>query len=113
LKSSGIVAAENALKKENEEKIWQEGILRHVPIVGSVYNWLSPPPKETGIKGRTFHLDAGTVTFFSSLAINTTHQSTNSVINTIFSQNNLQKKARRHSKKESHFLNMNQFDSFF
>ncbi|CAG0920201.1 unnamed protein product [Notodromas monacha] len=57
----GIVAAETALKKENEEKIWQEGILRHVPLVGSVYNWLSPPPKEAGIKGRTFHLDAGVI----------------------------------------------------
>ncbi|KAG7171412.1 Pyridoxal-dependent decarboxylase domain-containing protein 1-like [Homarus americanus] len=54
----GIEAATEDLKRENEERIWQDGILRHVPIVGSVYNWFSPPPPP-GIKGRTLDLTAG------------------------------------------------------
>lgn len=54
----GIEAATEDLKRENEERLWQEGILRHVPIVGSVYNWFSPPPPP-GIKGRTLDLTAG------------------------------------------------------
>lgn len=54
----GIEAATEDLKRENEERLWQEGILRHVPIVGSVYNWFSPPPTQ-GIKGRTLDLTAG------------------------------------------------------
>ncbi|XP_076045196.1 pyridoxal-dependent decarboxylase domain-containing protein 1 isoform X2 [Oratosquilla oratoria] len=54
----GIEAATEDLKRENEERLWQEGILRHVPLVGSVYNWFSPPPPP-GIKGRTLDLTAG------------------------------------------------------
>ncbi|XP_027239428.2 pyridoxal-dependent decarboxylase domain-containing protein 1 isoform X1 [Penaeus vannamei] len=54
----GIEAATEDLKRENDERLWQEGILRHVPIVGSVYNWFSPPPPP-GIKGRTLDLTAG------------------------------------------------------
>lgn len=54
----GIEAATEDLRRENEERLWQEGILRHVPIVGSVYNWFSPPPPP-GIKGRTLDLTAG------------------------------------------------------
>ncbi|XP_063590834.1 pyridoxal-dependent decarboxylase domain-containing protein 1-like [Penaeus indicus] len=54
----GIEAATEDLRRENDERLWQEGILRHVPIVGSVYNWFSPPPPP-GIKGRTLDLTAG------------------------------------------------------
>ena len=54
----GIETATADLQRENDERLWQEGILRHVPIVGSVYNWLSPPPPP-GIKGRTLDLTAG------------------------------------------------------
>ena len=54
----GIETATEDLKRENDERLWQEGILRHVPFVGSVYNWLSPPPPP-GIKGRTLDLTAG------------------------------------------------------
>lgn len=49
------------LQRENEEKLWQEGILRHVPVVGSFVNWFSPPPKEAGIKGRSLNLRQGVV----------------------------------------------------
>ena len=56
--NSGIETATEDLKRENDERLWQEGILRHVPLVGSVYNWLSPPPPP-GIKGRTLDLTAG------------------------------------------------------
>ena len=41
----GIEDAQNELRKESDEMIWQEGILRHVPLVGSIYNWLSPAQK--------------------------------------------------------------------
>uniref|UniRef100_A0A2P2HXS7 Pyridoxal-dependent decarboxylase domain-containing protein 1 n=1 Tax=Hirondellea gigas TaxID=1518452 RepID=A0A2P2HXS7_9CRUS len=54
----GIETATEDLKRESDEKIWQEGLLRHVPIFGSVYNWLSPPTQQ-GIRGRTLDLNAG------------------------------------------------------
>lgn len=57
----GIEAATADLQRESEEKLWQEGILRHVPVVGRVFNWWSPPPKETGIKGRSLNLTQGVV----------------------------------------------------
>lgn len=38
----GIETATLDLQKENEERLWQEGILRHVPVVGSFVNWWSP-----------------------------------------------------------------------
>ncbi|XP_037936459.1 pyridoxal-dependent decarboxylase domain-containing protein 1-like [Teleopsis dalmanni] len=57
----GIEAATADLQRETEEKLWQEGILRHVPVVGRVFNWWSPPPKETGIKGRSLNLTQGVV----------------------------------------------------
>uniref|UniRef100_A0A1B0C9Q3 Pyridoxal-dependent decarboxylase domain-containing protein 1 n=2 Tax=Lutzomyia longipalpis TaxID=7200 RepID=A0A1B0C9Q3_LUTLO len=57
----GIEAVTADLQRESDEKMWQDGILRHVPIVGSVFNWWSPPPKETGIKGRSLNLTQGVV----------------------------------------------------
>ena len=41
----GIQQAQTDLQKESEEVLWQEGILRHVPLVGSIYNWISPAQK--------------------------------------------------------------------
>ncbi|XP_017887955.1 putative pyridoxal-dependent decarboxylase domain-containing protein 2 [Ceratina calcarata] len=57
----GIEAAQTDLERENAEKLWQEGILRHVPVVGSFVNWWSPPSKETGVRGRSLNLQAGVV----------------------------------------------------
>ncbi|XP_030381292.1 pyridoxal-dependent decarboxylase domain-containing protein 1 [Scaptodrosophila lebanonensis] len=57
----GIEAATADLQRETEEKLWQEGILRHVPVVGRVFNWWSPPAKESGIKGRSLNLTQGVV----------------------------------------------------
>ncbi|GAB0087265.1 pyridoxal-dependent decarboxylase domain-containing protein 1 [Sergentomyia squamirostris] len=57
----GIETVTADLQRESDEKLWQEGILRHVPLVGSVYNWWSPPPKETGIRGRSLNLTQGVV----------------------------------------------------
>jgi hypothetical protein len=59
----GIEAATLDLQKENEERLWQEGILRHVPVFGSLVNWWSPPSKESGIKGRSLNLTAGLLNF--------------------------------------------------
>lgn len=56
----GIEAAQTDLERENAEKLWQEGILRHVPVVGTFVNWWSPPSKETGVRGRSLNLQAGT-----------------------------------------------------
>lgn len=56
----GIETATVDLKKETEEKIWQEGILRHVPVFGNLVNWWSPPAKNA-VKGRWLDLDAGVV----------------------------------------------------
>ena len=41
----GIEQAQQDLRRENDDALWQEGILRHVPIVGSIYNWISPIQK--------------------------------------------------------------------
>ncbi|XP_059472469.1 pyridoxal-dependent decarboxylase domain-containing protein 1 [Neocloeon triangulifer] len=57
----GIETATQDLQKENAERVWQEGILRQMPVVGSLVNWWSPLGKETGIKGRSLNLTAGVV----------------------------------------------------
>lgn len=57
----GIETAMQDLQKENEERIWQEGILRQVPIVGTFVNWWSPKSKETGVRGRSLNLTQGVV----------------------------------------------------
>ncbi|XP_029293250.1 pyridoxal-dependent decarboxylase domain-containing protein 1 isoform X2 [Cottoperca gobio] len=55
----GILEAELQLQKANEEKLMEEGMLRQLPLVGSVLNWFSP--FESSIKGRTFNLAAGSL----------------------------------------------------
>ncbi|KAF6201301.1 hypothetical protein GE061_005749, partial [Apolygus lucorum] len=57
----GIEAATIELQRESDEQLWQEGILRSVPVVGSFVNWLSPHAKSPGIKGRSLDLTAGIV----------------------------------------------------
>lgn len=37
LVKKGILQAELDIQRETEEKIWQEGILRHVPVVGMMF----------------------------------------------------------------------------
>uniref|UniRef100_A0A6B0VGA9 Pyridoxal-dependent decarboxylase domain-containing protein 1 n=1 Tax=Ixodes ricinus TaxID=34613 RepID=A0A6B0VGA9_IXORI len=61
LVKQGIQEASKGLQQENEEKIMQEGLLRHVPIVGSLFNWWSPTSKESGIRGRSFNITSGLV----------------------------------------------------
>uniref|UniRef100_A0A6Q2YCA8 Pyridoxal-dependent decarboxylase domain-containing protein 1 n=1 Tax=Esox lucius TaxID=8010 RepID=A0A6Q2YCA8_ESOLU len=53
----GIQEAELQLQKANEEKLMEEGVLRQIPLVGSVLNWFSP--FQSTVKGRTFNLAAG------------------------------------------------------
>lgn len=55
----GILEAELQLQKANEEKLIEEGMLRQLPLVGSVLNWFSPV--QSSIKGRTFSLAAGSL----------------------------------------------------
>uniref|UniRef100_A0A3P9NRI5 Pyridoxal-dependent decarboxylase domain-containing protein 1 n=1 Tax=Poecilia reticulata TaxID=8081 RepID=A0A3P9NRI5_POERE len=55
----GILEAELQLQKANEEKLLEEGMLRQLPVFGSVLNWFSPV--ESSVKGRTFNLAAGTL----------------------------------------------------
>lgn len=57
----GIETATLDLQKENEDRLWQEGILRHVPVVGSFVNWWSPKGKESGVRGRSLNLTQGVV----------------------------------------------------
>ncbi|XP_068100878.1 pyridoxal-dependent decarboxylase domain-containing protein 1 isoform X2 [Hyperolius riggenbachi] len=68
----GILEAEVQLQKANEERLLEEGVLRQIPLFGSVLNWLSPVQATT--KGRTFNLTAGslesTETTYSSKAQN-------------------------------------------
>ncbi|XP_061567859.1 pyridoxal-dependent decarboxylase domain-containing protein 1 isoform X1 [Cololabis saira] len=55
----GIIEAELQLQKANEEKLLDEGMLRQLPVVGSMLNWFSPV--QSSIKGRTFNLAAGSL----------------------------------------------------
>lgn len=59
----GIHDAEQDLRKEADEKVWNDGILRVVPVVGSVLNWINPLPKDggSGIRGRSLNLQQGVV----------------------------------------------------
>ncbi|KAI8436315.1 hypothetical protein MSG28_004354 [Choristoneura fumiferana] len=56
----GIEAAQADLERENAHRLWQEGLLRRVPVVGRVVDWWSPaavPPPP----GRRLHLAHGTL----------------------------------------------------
>ncbi|KAJ2939780.1 hypothetical protein O0L34_g17970 [Tuta absoluta] len=56
----GIEAAQADIERENAERLWQEGLLRRVPVVGRVVDWWSPaavPPPP----GRRLHLAHGTL----------------------------------------------------
>ncbi|XP_051570257.1 pyridoxal-dependent decarboxylase domain-containing protein 1-like isoform X2 [Myxocyprinus asiaticus] len=55
----GIQEAEQQLQKANEEKLMEEGVLRQIPLVGSVLNWFSPV--QASVKGRTFNLAEGSL----------------------------------------------------
>ncbi|ELU10486.1 hypothetical protein CAPTEDRAFT_223791 [Capitella teleta] len=57
---TGIEKANQDLVKEHQEQLSQEGFLRQVPMVGSIFNWLSPPAKEAA-KGRSFNLSSGKI----------------------------------------------------
>lgn len=56
----GIEAAQADLQRESAERLWQEGLLRRVPVVGRVVEWWAPaamPPP----RGRRLHLAHGTL----------------------------------------------------
>ena len=55
----GIRGAQEKLEKEREEKMFQGGIIRSVPVVSSLYNWWSPPPASTGVTGQSFDISSG------------------------------------------------------
>jgi hypothetical protein len=57
---SGIEEAQAELQKETEQQLWEEGLIRHIPVVGSLVNYFLPAQK-TGIKGRTLNLQSGRV----------------------------------------------------
>lgn len=56
----GIEEAVADLERENANRLWQEGLLRRVPVVGRVVDWWAPaavPPPP----GRRLHLQHGTL----------------------------------------------------
>nr|XP_043906262.1 pyridoxal-dependent decarboxylase domain-containing protein 1 isoform X2 [Solea senegalensis] len=55
----GIMEAELKLQKASEEKLMEEGVMRQLPLVGSVLNWFSPV--QSSMKGQTFNLAAGSL----------------------------------------------------
>lgn len=59
----GIQAAETDLRKEADEKVWNDGIFRVVPVVGTMLNWINPLPRDggSGIRGRSLNLQQGVV----------------------------------------------------
>uniref|UniRef100_A0A9J2PE01 Pyridoxal-dependent decarboxylase domain-containing protein 1 n=1 Tax=Ascaris lumbricoides TaxID=6252 RepID=A0A9J2PE01_ASCLU len=58
----GIEAANEDLKKENDARLMQEGVMRQIPLMSSLVNWFSPLDKEIqNIKGRSFDLKTGQI----------------------------------------------------
>uniref|UniRef100_A0A1I8EQZ7 Pyridoxal-dependent decarboxylase domain-containing protein 1 n=1 Tax=Wuchereria bancrofti TaxID=6293 RepID=A0A1I8EQZ7_WUCBA len=58
----GIEAANKDLKRENDERLIQEGMMRQIPLMSSLVNWFSPLDKDfQGIKGRSFDLKTGQI----------------------------------------------------
>lgn len=56
----GIEEAQADLERENAERLWQEGLLRRVPVVGRVVGWWAPSPvANTQTVGRRLHLHQG------------------------------------------------------
>uniref|UniRef100_A0A183GHN6 PAP_fibrillin domain-containing protein n=1 Tax=Heligmosomoides polygyrus TaxID=6339 RepID=A0A183GHN6_HELPZ len=55
----GIEAANEDLKKENDLRLQQEGVIRQLPIMGSLVNWWSPIEKDGRVRGRFFNLNTG------------------------------------------------------
>ncbi|XP_043568055.1 pyridoxal-dependent decarboxylase domain-containing protein 1 isoform X2 [Chiloscyllium plagiosum] len=55
----GIIEAEQQLQKANEARLLEEGLLRQLPVVGSVLNWLSPV--HSSVQGRSFNLAGGSL----------------------------------------------------
>uniref|UniRef100_A0A1I7U0R6 Pyridoxal-dependent decarboxylase domain-containing protein 1 n=1 Tax=Caenorhabditis tropicalis TaxID=1561998 RepID=A0A1I7U0R6_9PELO len=56
----GIEAANQALRKENDQRLQNEGMMRQLPIMGSLVNWWSPlTPESQNIRGRAFNLKTG------------------------------------------------------
>jgi hypothetical protein len=59
---AGIDAAQTDLQKEADEKLWNDGFLRVVPVVGNIFNWINPLPEGgAGIRGRSLNLNQGVV----------------------------------------------------
>jgi len=51
----GIKLAEEERNKEEEDILYQEGVIRQLPLFGSVYNWLLPFEKPK-VTGRSFNI---------------------------------------------------------
>ncbi|XP_053607342.1 pyridoxal-dependent decarboxylase domain-containing protein 1 [Plodia interpunctella] len=56
----GIEAAQADIERENAERLWQEGLLRRMPVVGRVVDWWSPANVPV-TAGRRLHLAVGTL----------------------------------------------------
>jgi len=56
----GIEAANEDLRKANDARLQHEGVMRQLPLMGSIVNWLSPIQHES-IKGRSFNLKTGEI----------------------------------------------------
>uniref|UniRef100_A0A1I7VYT2 Pyridoxal-dependent decarboxylase domain-containing protein 1 n=1 Tax=Loa loa TaxID=7209 RepID=A0A1I7VYT2_LOALO len=58
----GIEAANKDLKRENDARLMQEGMMRQIPLMSSLVNWFSPLDKDLqSIKGRSFDLKTGQI----------------------------------------------------
>ncbi|XP_065181157.1 putative pyridoxal-dependent decarboxylase domain-containing protein 2 isoform X2 [Sycon ciliatum] len=57
----GIEAAQRDLEEAAEKKMQEEGILRHVPIVGGMLNWFMPQETAPTAAGLSLNLQSGTL----------------------------------------------------
>ena len=63
-----IQEASKELEKEQAVRAYEEGLLRHMPVVGSLLNWWSPPSGVKPIVGRRLNLSSGRLSPTSAAA---------------------------------------------
>eukprot|EP01098_Paradermamoeba_levis_P000516 TRINITY_DN1054_c0_g1_i6.p1 TRINITY_DN1054_c0_g1~~TRINITY_DN1054_c0_g1_i6.p1 ORF type:complete len:583 (-),score=186.42 TRINITY_DN1054_c0_g1_i6:154-1902(-) len=67
-----IKEAEEELRKENEDALYQEGLIRKLPLVGSLWGWWSPQPN-IQIKGKAYDIGSGKLKSVEPKKINHEH----------------------------------------
>lgn len=89
---ASIHKANNDLKKENDEKMQEQGVMRQIPFVNELFNWIAPISNKK-IPGRSLNLDSGKVDttevfYASKMQVKSKKEDNNGIYNDALSLNN-------------------------